>query len=101
LLIIAGAFESAWAVFLKQAEGFSRWKPTVGFLLTAGVSLFLLARALRDLPVGPAYAIWTGIGATGTALVGILLLGESASLGKLVSIALIVAGMVGLRLSTA
>ena len=99
MLIVAGLFESAWAILMKQSEGFSRLWPTVGFVGAAGCSLYLLAQALKTLPIGSAYAVWTGIGAATTAVLGVLLLNESASLLKVLSIALIVAGIAGLRLS--
>jgi len=97
MLVLAGLFETAFAVALKQSNGFTRPLPTVLFVGFALVSFGLLAQALRSLPVGTAYAVWTGIGAAGTALVGILFLGESTQLARLLSITLIVAGVVGLR----
>jgi quaternary ammonium compound-resistance protein SugE len=97
LLIVAGLLESAWAVFLKYTDGFTRLWPTVGFVISAGASLYLLARALRELPLGTAYAVWTGIGAAATAVLGLMLLGESASPGRLLSIGLIIGGVFGLR----
>jgi quaternary ammonium compound-resistance protein SugE len=97
LLVVAGLLECAWAVFLKYTDGFTRLWPTVGFVVSAGGSLYLLARALRDLPLGTAYAVWTGIGAAATAVLGLVLLGESASPGRLFSIGLIVVGVFGLR----
>jgi quaternary ammonium compound-resistance protein SugE len=100
LLVIAGLFEIAWAIGLKYTEGFTRLWPTVGTLAGMVVSFGLLAQVLKTLPVGTAYAIWTGIGAVGTALVGILLLGESASPARLLCIGMIGAGIVGLKLAT-
>ena len=100
LVVLAGLLEVGFAVSLKASEGFSRWLPTLSFAVCAIGSFALLSTALRELPVGPAYAVWTGIGAAGTALVGILVLGESASTLKLLSIVLVVAGVVGLQLSS-
>lgn len=100
LVVVAGVLETGFAVALKSSEGFTRWLPTVLFILFAGGSLTLLSMGLRTLPVGPAYAVWTGIGAVGTAVVGMVFLQESVGTLKLVSIALVVAGIVGLQLST-
>jgi quaternary ammonium compound-resistance protein SugE len=100
LLITAGLFEVVWAVGLKYTEGFTRLLPsgiTVGAMT---LSIVLLARALRTIPVGTGYAVWTGIGAVGTALVGIWLLGEPKSAGRLIAIAAIVGGIVGLKLAS-
>ncbi|MGX9217214.1 quaternary ammonium compound efflux SMR transporter SugE [Massilia varians] len=97
-LLVAGLFEIAWAVGLKYTEGFSRLWPSVGTLAAMAVSFGLLSYALKTLPVGTAYAIWTGIGAIGTAIVGIMLLGESASPARLLCIAMIGAGIVGLKM---
>jgi quaternary ammonium compound-resistance protein SugE len=99
MLAVAGLFEVAWAVGLKYTEGFSRWWPSVGTALAMAVSVVLLALAMRTLPVGTAYAVWTGIGAVGTALLGIALFGEPATFARLGCIALIVAGIVGLKLT--
>ncbi len=99
MLAVAGLFEVAWAVGLKYTEGFSRWWPSVGTALAMAVSVVLLALAMRTLPVGTAYAVWTGIGAVGTALLGIVLFGEPATFARLGCIALIVAGIVGLKLT--
>jgi quaternary ammonium compound-resistance protein SugE len=96
-LLVAGLFEVAWAIGLKYTEGFSRFWPSVGTLAAMVVSFGLLSHALRTLPVGTAYAAWTGIGAVGTALVGIALFGESASPGRLACIAMIAGGIVGLK----
>ncbi|MGE0503662.1 MAG: quaternary ammonium compound efflux SMR transporter SugE [Rhizobiaceae bacterium] len=99
-LVLAGLFEVGWAIGLKYTEGFTRLTPT---LLTAGamiISLGLLGMALKTLPVGTAYAIWTGIGAVGTAALGVWLLGEPATVARMASIGLIVAGIVGLKLAT-
>jgi len=99
LLVIAGFFETGFAVLLKQSHGATRIWPTAGFAVCALISFGLLTVALRSLDVGPAYATWTGLGAAGTAAVGMLWLGEGVTALKLVSIALIVAGIVGLNLA--
>ena len=98
LLIVAGLFEVGWAIGLKYTEGFTRPMPTVLTVLSMIVSLWLLGLALRDLPVGTAYAIWTGVGAVGTAALGIALFGDPATFGRLACIGLIVAGILGLKL---
>ena len=98
LLIIAGLLEVVWAVGLKYTEGFTRPLPTVLTVLSMVVSLGLLGLALRDHPVGTAYAVWTGVGAVGTAALGIMLFGDPATLPRLASIGLIVAGIAGLKL---
>ncbi len=98
-LVAAGLFETAFAVLLKLSHGLSRLWPTVGFAASALISLGLLTIALRELDVGPAYAVWTGIGAAGAATVGMVWLGDSVSAAKLVSICLVLAGVVGLNLS--
>ncbi|EHN8906765.1 quaternary ammonium compound efflux SMR transporter SugE, partial [Enterobacter asburiae] len=97
---IAGLLEVVWAIGLKYTHGFTRLTPSVITVTAMIVSIVLLSWAMRSLPVGTAYAVWTGIGAVGAAITGILLLGESASLARIVSLALIVAGIVGLKLST-
>jgi quaternary ammonium compound-resistance protein SugE len=101
LLVLAGLFEIVWAVGLKYTEGFTRLWPTVGTVAAMIVSFGLLANVLKTLPIGTAYAIWTGIGAVGTALVGIIVLGESASPARLACIGMIAAGIVGLKLVSA
>jgi quaternary ammonium compound-resistance protein SugE len=100
VLVIAGLCEVGWAVGLKYAEGFSRFWPSVWTLAAMALSVVLLACSLKTLPVGTAYAVWTGIGAVGTALLGMLLFGESREAARLVSIGLIVAGILGLKLVT-
>ncbi|MGH8797664.1 MAG: quaternary ammonium compound efflux SMR transporter SugE [Caldimonas sp.] len=100
VLVLAGLFEIGWAVGLKYTEGFTRLWPTVGTVAAMVVSLGLLGVAMKSLPVGTAYAVWVGVGAVGTAILGIVLLGESANAGRLVSLVLIVAGIVGLKLAT-
>lgn len=97
-LLLAGLCEIAWAIGLKYTEGFSRLWPSVGTLAGMVASVLLLGLALKTLPLGTAYAVWTGIGAVGTALLGMLIFGESREAARLVSIALIVAGIVGLKL---
>ena len=100
LLIVAGLCEIVWAIGLKYAEGFTRFWPSVITVVAMLVSNFLLGFAMKSLPVGTSYAVWVGVGAVGTAILGIVLLGESASPGRLASLALIVAGIVGLKLAT-
>lgn len=100
MLVVAGLFEVGWAVGLKYSESFTRLWPSVGTLLAMIVSFWLLAMAMKSLPVGTAYAVWVGIGAIGTVLLGIMLFGEPASVARLISVMLIVAGLVGLKLAT-
>jgi quaternary ammonium compound-resistance protein SugE len=100
ILIVAGLLEIGWAVGLKYTEGFTRLYPTIATVAAMVVSITMLGIAVRDLPVGTAYAVWTGIGTAGTALLGILLFGEAASLQRLLCIGLIVVGIVGLKLGT-
>jgi quaternary ammonium compound-resistance protein SugE len=100
VLFVAGLFEVGWAVGLKYTEGFSRLWPSVGTVASMIVSLGLLGLALRTLPLGTAYAIWTGVGTVGTALLGIMLFHEAADPIRLVCIGLILAGIVGLKLVT-
>jgi quaternary ammonium compound-resistance protein SugE len=97
-LFLAGLLEVGWAVGLKYTEGFTRPAPTLVTVLSMIASLGLLGLSLKALPLGTAYAIWTGIGTIGTALLGILLLGEAATVARLACIGLIVAGIVGLKL---
>ena len=99
-LLVAGLMEIAWAVGLKYTEGVTRLWPSVWTGVALVLSMILLAAAMRSLPLGTAYAIWTGIGAVGTAALGIFLFGESASPARLVCIGLIVAGLVGLKLTS-
>lgn len=100
VLLVAGLLEIGWAVGLKYTAGFTRLWPTVATVACMIASLGLLGVALRTLPVGTAYAVWTGIGAAGTAIVGILFLGESAATLKLLSVGLVIAGVVGLQLTS-
>lgn len=99
-LFFAGLFEVGWAVGLKYTEGFTRLVPSALTVAAMGISFWLLATALKTLPVGSAYAVWTGIGAVGTAALGIVLFEEPATAARLVSILLIVAGIVGLRITS-
>jgi len=99
-VVIAGVLETGFAVALKYSDGFSRWVPSLLFLLFAAGSFTLLSTGLRTLPVGPAYAVWTGIGAAGTAVFGMIFLDESTAVLKLVSLGLVVAGVVGLQLTS-
>lgn len=99
-LIIAGLLEVAWAIGLKQTEGWTRLWPSVTTALLMMASFFFLSLALRSLPIGTAYAIWTGIGAVGTALIGIIVFDEPRTAARLVCIVLIVAGIVGLKLTS-
>jgi quaternary ammonium compound-resistance protein SugE len=101
ILAAAGLFEIGWAVGLKYTEGFTRPVPSLLTAVSMVVSIVLLGLALRTLPLGTAYAVWTGIGTIGTALLGIWLFGESAAVLRLVCIGLIVAGIVGLKLVSA
>jgi quaternary ammonium compound-resistance protein SugE len=98
ILFIAGLLETGWAIGLKYTEGFTRPLPTVLTAVSMVASLFLLGLALRTLPVGTAYAVWTGIGAAGTAVLGIYLFGEPATALRLACIGLILAGIIGLKL---
>jgi len=100
ILFIAGLLEVVWAIGLKYTHGFTRLTPSIITVSAMIVSIVLLSWAMRSLPVGTAYAVWTGIGAVGAAITGILLLGESASLARIARPALIVAGIIGLKLST-
>jgi quaternary ammonium compound-resistance protein SugE len=96
---IAGVFEIVWAVGLKYTDGFSKLWPSLITLWAMGISLYFLSQALRTIPLGTGYAVWTGIGAAGTAILGIILFSESAALIRLFCIALIVGGIVGLKLT--
>jgi quaternary ammonium compound-resistance protein SugE len=99
ILFLAGLFEVGWAIGLKYTDGFTRPLPTLLTACTMLVSLGLLGLAMKELPLGTAYAIWTGVGAVGTVIAGIILFGESMALLRLVSVALIVCGLIGLKLS--
>lgn len=97
ILVLAGLFETGWAIGLKYSEGFTRLWPSVLTLILALISFVLLAQAMRELPVGTAYAVWTGIGTLGTALLAIALFGEPATLVRLAGIFLILAGIATLK----
>ncbi len=99
-LLVAGVFEIGFALGLKYSEGFTRLWPTLGMAVSGVISFYLLSVAMKSLPVGTAYAVWTGIGAAGTAILGILFLKESGDVFRVISITLIVAGVIGLRLSS-
>ncbi len=100
ILVLAGLLEIGWAIGLKYTEGFTRLWPSVGTALSMTVSVVLLGLAMKSLPVGTAYAVWVGIGAVGTAILGIYLFGESASPGRLISLGLILCGIIGLKLAS-
>lgn len=100
-LVLAGLFEIVWAIGLKYTDGFTRLRPSVGTLAAMAASIVLLAASVRSLPIGTAYAIWTGIGAVGAVVLGIVLFGEPATLPRLACVALIVVGIIGLKLTTA
>ncbi len=100
ILIIAGLFEIGWAVGLKYTEGFTRLWPSVGTIAAMIISMGLLGLAMRALPVGTAYAVWVGVGAVGTAILGIVLFGEATTVWRLLSLGLILAGVIGLKLAT-
>ncbi len=101
LLVVAGLFEVIWAIGLKYTEGFTRLWPSVGTVAAMAASVVLLGLAMRTLPVGTAYAVWTGIGAVGTVILGIVLFAEPAGAARLVCVGLIVAGILGLKLTHA
>ena len=98
-LVLAGLFEIGWAIGLKYTEGFSRPWPTVGTVAAMVASLILLALAVKTLPIGTAYAVWTGIGAVGAVILGIVLFGDPATPARLLCVALILTGIVGLKLT--
>ena len=100
ILIIAGLFEIGWAIGLKYSEGFTRLWPSVGTVAAMAVSLCLLGIAMKSLPVGTAYAVWVGVGAVGTVILGIVLFNEPLNALRVGSVALIIAGLVGLKLAT-
>ncbi|AVX88379.1 MULTISPECIES: quaternary ammonium compound efflux SMR transporter SugE [Pseudomonas] len=99
ILFFAGLFEVGWAVGLKYTDGFTRPLPTVLTVAAMAISLGLLGLAMKELPLGTAYAIWTGVGAVGTVIAGIILFGESMALIRLASVALIITGLIGLKVS--
>lgn len=100
VLVLAGLFEIGWAIGLKYTDGFTKLWPTMGTVAAMIISLGLLGIAMKSLPVGTAYAVWVGVGAVGTAILGIVLLGEPSNAGRLISLGLIIAGIVGLKLAS-
>jgi quaternary ammonium compound-resistance protein SugE len=98
VLFVAGLFETAWAIGLKYTDGFTRLWPTVGTVIAMIISVVLLGLAMRTLPVGTAYAVWTGIGTLGTVILGIHLFGDPATVGRMLCVGLILAGIIGLKL---
>ncbi len=100
ILLMAGLFEVGWAVGLKYTEGFTRFWPSAWTVLSMIISLWLLGIAMRALPVGTAYPVWVGVGAVGTVILGVALLGESVNAVRLISVALIVLGIAGLKFSS-
>ena len=101
VLLVAGLLEVGWAIGLKYTEGFTRFWPSVGTAISMVLSVVLLGWAMRSLPVGTAYAVWTGIGAVGTVILGIVLFHEPANAARLICVGLIVAGILGLKLTSA
>jgi quaternary ammonium compound-resistance protein SugE len=97
VLFVAGLFEVGWAVGLKYTQGFTRLWPSVATVSAMAVSFFLLSQALKTIPVGTGYAVWTGIGAVGTVILGMVFLGEPRDVGRMVCVLLIVAGIIGLK----
>ena len=100
ILVVAGLFEVGWAIGLKYTDGFTRPWPTTWTVMAMVISLWLLGIAMKSLPVGTAYAVWVGVGAVGTVILGIVLFDEPANAARVISVALIIAGIVGLKLST-
>ena len=100
MLVVAGLFEVGWAIGLKYTEGFTRLWPSVLTIVAMVISMGLLGIAMKSLPTGTAYSVWVGIGAVGTVILGIVLFGESASAARLISVAFILAGIVGIKLAT-
>lgn len=100
ILVIAGLFEVGWAIGLKYTHGFTRLWPTLWTAVAMLVSLWLLGTAMKSLPVGTAYSVWVGVGSVGTVVLGVVLLGEPANAARLISVALIIAGIIGLKLAT-
>lgn len=100
ILLTAGLFEIAWAIGLKYTEGFTRLWPTVGTLAAMAISVWMLGIAMKTLPVGTAYAIWVGVGAVGTVILGVVLFDEPVNALRIGSVALIILGLVGLKLAT-
>lgn len=98
ILFLAGLFETVWATGLKYTHGFSRLWPSVGTLVAMAVSVWLLSIAMKSLPMGTAYAVWTGIGAVGAVIIGIVLFGDPATPARLACVGLILAGLIGLKM---
>lgn len=101
VLIIAGLFEVAWASLLDETKGFTRFVPTLGFLVTLAISMYLLSVATKTIPVGSGYAVWVGIGAVGAFLVGVLVKGDDTNPGQVIAIAALVASIVAVKLTAA
>jgi quaternary ammonium compound-resistance protein SugE len=99
LLVVAGLFEVAWASLLAETKGFTRVVPTVGFVLTLGISMFLLHLATRTIPIGTGYAVWVGIGAVGAFVVAVVFRGQPTSIGQVLAIAALVASIVAVKLT--
>ncbi|GGI19008.1 MAG: quaternary ammonium compound efflux SMR transporter SugE [Oxalicibacterium faecigallinarum] len=97
VLLVAGVFETVWAIGLKYTDGFTRLWPSIGTVIAMVVSVVLLGLAMKTLPVGTAYAVWTGIGTVGTVILGMVLFGEPVTLPRMICIGLIVSGIVGLK----
>ncbi|QSX76283.1 quaternary ammonium compound efflux SMR transporter SugE [Lysobacter arenosi] len=100
ILVLAGLFEVGWAIGLKYTDGFSKLWPTVGTVAAMAISLGLLGIAMKSLPVGTAYAIWVGVGAVGTVILGIVLFNEPVNALRMISVGLIIAGLIGLKLAS-
>lgn len=99
ILVLAGMFEAGWAIGLKYTDGFTRLWPTVWTVFAMLASVGLLGIAMKDLPVGTAYSVWVGVGSVGTVILGMALFGESANMARLISVAFIIIGIIGLKLS--
>jgi len=101
VLVVAGLFEVAWATLLDETKGFSRPLPTLGFLVTLAISMYLLSVATRTLPIGTAYAVWVGIGALGAFLVGVLVRGQSTNLAQVLAMSALVGSIIAVKLTAA
>ena len=101
ILIVAGLFEVVWASLLDQTKGFTRFVPTIGFLVALGISMYLLSVATRSIPVGTGYAVWVGIGAVGAFLVGVLIKGDDTNPGQVLAISALVASIIAVKLTAA
>lgn len=100
ILVVAGLFETCWAIGLKYTEGFTRLWPSVWTIIAMAISFWLLAMAMKSLPVGTAYGVWVGIGAVGTVIMGIMLFNEPVNLARLLSVGLIILGIIGLKMTS-